>query len=335
MIQVSPAYPAQFIGRNVALSFSEYEAAISAEYGPLKLELTDPGKPFQSALSARRLGWMKLSRVFASSGFSGLRKSGASRDEREHLILMHVEDGVFSVAQHGRETLCEPNSLVLMDCDSPMDAVQMGSTRALAFKIPKGILRAHHAGIDGSFASAVAAGSGSAAVLRDLMDSMWRNYYAFSKEELERLPSSLINLVGLVFMSTDDATGEASAMTFQFKRIERAIIAHLHSPNLTPAMIAGELGISKSYLYAVTHWAGTTFGRMVMEHRLDRCRATLADPGEFERSITDIALGWGFQSPSHFSRRFTAHFGTSPSQFRQQIMGELRQKTQYGISERD
>jgi len=34
------------------------------------------------------------------------------------------------------------------------------------------------------------------------------------------------------------------------------------------------------------------------------------------RPITDIALSWGFNSPSHFSRVFREHTGKSPSEFR-------------------
>ena len=42
----------------------------------------------------------------------------------------------------------------------------------------------------------------------------------------------------------------------------------------------------------------------------------LRHPDQRCRSVTDIALSWGFGNPSHFSRLFRAHTGLSPSDYR-------------------
>lgn len=310
----------------VVKSLAEYEAAISDEYAPLALETVDNSIPFRSTLASRSLGWMRMSRVHASSSFSGYRKAKSHPDRREELVLMLVEEGWFSVVQHGRKTECGANTLVLMDCDAAMDAVQIGATSALAFKMPKVILRAHYANIDSAYATAVNAFDGCPAILRDLMLSVWRNHEKLTPEDLAHLPSSILNLAGLVFLQGDQARRETSSMAVHYERIEQAIIANLSDPDLSPTKVAGELGISKSYLFAVTNWGGSTFRRMVMEHRLERCRKALADPAEAHRSITDIALGWGFQNPSHFSRCFVGRYDATPSGYREQIRAALADK---------
>ena len=43
-----------------------------------------------------------------------------------------------------------------------------------------------------------------------------------------------------------------------------------------------------------------------------RVRADLEDPRQRARSITEIALRWGFNDSAHFSRTFRARFGLSP-----------------------
>ena len=37
------------------------------------------------------------------------------------------------------------------------------------------------------------------------------------------------------------------------------------------------------------------------------------------RSITDIALSWGFSDPSHFGRRFKQAYGMSPRDYRPDV----------------
>lgn len=308
----------------VATSLADYEAAISSEYGSIRLAMENPAEPFQSSLESQSVGWMRLSRVFASAGFEGYRKNRASLGNREDLILMLVEDGRFFVDQHGRETVCESRSLVLMDCDSPMHALQLGPTRALAFRMPKAILRAHYSNINTGFARAVAASEGCAAILRDLMLSVWHHQDKLTLAESSRLPTSLLNLVGLVFLPGETEHKPRSHMAAQFRRIEKAIVPRLADPELSPASVAAELGISRSYLFAVMNSSGKTFRTLVMEQRLERCRQALADPGQASRSITDIALGWGFQSPSHFSRCFVDHYGISPTRYRDNVLVALQ-----------
>jgi AraC-like DNA-binding protein len=57
---------------------------------------------------------------------------------------------------------------------------------------------------------------------------------------------------------------------------------------------------------------GKTPHRFALERRLDRAAAMLKGPA----SIAQIAHDCGFRSPAHFSVRFHARFGLTPSQYR-------------------
>lgn len=52
------------------------------------------------------------------------------------------------------------------------------------------------------------------------------------------------------------------------------------------------------------------------KRRVVQCAAALKNPQEMHRSITDIALSWGFSSSSHFSRVFRSTLGVSPRSYR-------------------
>jgi methylphosphotriester-DNA--protein-cysteine methyltransferase len=62
--------------------------------------------------------------------------------------------------------------------------------------------------------------------------------------------------------------------------------------------------------------AGTSLCRWIKQARLDHCAADLSNPDLRERSITEIAFGWGFNDAAHFSRTFRAEFGMAPREYR-------------------
>ncbi|MGE3773855.1 MAG: helix-turn-helix domain-containing protein [Gammaproteobacteria bacterium] len=83
-------------------------------------------------------------------------------------------------------------------------------------------------------------------------------------------------------------------------------------PELSPDLIARELGLSRSRLFALTRQFGTSVRRLIIDTRLDLSRAALADPAWAHCTVTELAFAFGFQDLAHFSRRFTARFGVSP-----------------------
>ena len=57
--------------------------------------------------------------------------------------------------------------------------------------------------------------------------------------------------------------------------------------------------------------------RVVLELRLQKSRAMLADARNNRRKVSDIALACGFNEVSYFNRCFRRRFGASPTQFRE------------------
>ena len=49
---------------------------------------------------------------------------------------------------------------------------------------------------------------------------------------------------------------------------------------------------------------------------MEACRRAFDDRTQGQRSITDIALEFGFSNMAHFSRVFRAHLGLPPSDYR-------------------
>lgn len=96
-------------------------------------------------------------------------------------------------------------------------------------------------------------------------------------------------------------------------RVRHYIEAHLQDPELCPTSISREMGMSLRQLNRLFEGDSSTLASIILTRRLQKCRADLARPGTFRKSVSDIAFNWGFRNLSHFSRRFREEFGVTPS----------------------
>jgi AraC-like DNA-binding protein len=99
------------------------------------------------------------------------------------------------------------------------------------------------------------------------------------------------------------------------ERVRQYIEAHLHDPELCPAGISREMGMSLRQLNRLFEGDANTLASLIQIRRLQRCHTDLARPDHYRKSVSEIAFNWGFRNLSHFSRRFRAEFGVSPSAF--------------------
>lgn len=84
----------------------------------------------------------------------------------------------------------------------------------------------------------------------------------------------------------------------------------------TIASIARRIGTTTRTLeQAFARAAGTTPGRYYLDLRLDRARRLLVDTN---LAVADVAQATGFASQSHFTKRFHAAHGCTPSELRSQ-----------------
>jgi AraC-like DNA-binding protein len=91
--------------------------------------------------------------------------------------------------------------------------------------------------------------------------------------------------------------------------------AHLGDPDLTPQSLAAAHGMSVRSLHLLFEREGLKVAQWIRDRRLERCRDTLARP-DWQGRIIDLALQWGFNDPSHFSRIFRQRYGRAPRQAR-------------------
>jgi AraC-like DNA-binding protein len=145
------------------------------------------------------------------------------------------------------------------------------------------------------------------------------NAYAASAQEVASAARATALMIGgltepLVNAREAGPAGEAIEVAMLY-RVQRHIQAQLTRPDLTPEGIARAMGLSRASLYRLFAPLGGV-SAYIRRQRLGRVFADLRNPRQHNRSIAEIAYGWGFVDWSSFSRAFKAAFDMTPSEAR-------------------
>jgi AraC-like DNA-binding protein len=309
-MQVQPLQSAVTLHRGI----EGYEGAIIESYAPMRVAPARTDAAHRWSVEDASCGELRLTRIFAE----GAIRAHIPRTDRAHctgkMLLTYVEGGAFRFEQHGQRADCATGSLVLMDATQPLAAAQDGVAALLSIVFPAQRLRAEVPLLARRCTAPVSVKVGTRAVLRDLMQSVWRERKALADDGADTLPRLFGRLIEEVF--PDRSTGQRVAREAHLPAVHHLIREELRNPALSPAHIARRLGLSTSYLFALAREAGISLHEEIMQARLDATREALCAPAWSTASVTDIALDFGFQDPAHFARRFRARFGCTPSAMR-------------------
>lgn len=131
------------------------------------------------------------------------------------------------------------------------------------------------------------------------------------------LTENLCNLLSLA--SAHDVAPNRLQPELQMEAILAFCRQNLHDPELSPQRVADRFGISVRTLHLRFAQIGETFGRWLLENRLDACSKALRDVNQRGVNISDIAYRWGFNDLSHFNKVFRARFDQTPREWRTRL----------------
>jgi AraC-like DNA-binding protein len=184
--------------------------------------------------------------------------------------------------------------------------------------LPVALLRPHIDLVCRRTALPIDGDSGAGAIVRQYLMGLLSGLRAgaMAPDTVGHLAEGLLDLVRAVLVQRPEPVLPPRGPDVLRGQIKEYIDAHLGDPGLTPAAIASEHFISRSYLYRLFEDEGESVWETIRSRRLERARRDLADQALVGESIFEIAARWGFVSKSHFSRAFRAAYGTSPSALR-------------------
>lgn len=240
-----------------------------------------------------------------------------SRDDRQILGVQLVVDGREDVCFDGEQIRLTRGDILVWDSTRPMRFHVRERLHKISVVLPLARFQHWRPGSWRTIQHRLDGRIGPPSVLARFLSGLPSQFIGDSSAEGDALTEATLALLAHALGRVENLD-TATLRGAQLHRIRQFIERNLCLPDLAPPMIAEAHRISIRYLHWLFAQTGDTVLQYVIKERLNRCRRELAMPAMSGRTITDIALSWGFHDLTHFSRRFRQEFGLSPQAFRRQ-----------------
>jgi AraC family transcriptional regulator, positive regulator of tynA and feaB len=268
---------------------------------------------FFAEISCDRLGDIQVASARTTAQHVRRTSHDLARDPAEFLHICVLRSGRTFLSQDRREAELGPGDFVLSDSVRPFSLSVDDDYSVSLLQIPRQML-SHRVGAAERFTAIRVDGTnGIGGMLSPMLREVPLRLAAVPEAARVRIADNLLDLVAAALLSTGDGASLSARLTLT--RVKFWIETHL-AEKLSGTQIAGGCQLSERHLNRLFKSEGTSVMRYVWERRLERCRRDLADPALCHRSITAIAFAAGFNDPSHFSRAYRAHYGTTPREER-------------------
>lgn len=280
------------------------------------LNVSTAGRPerFWARIASHSYGALRFA-AFDSSSHEIVRT-------REHLAAAPAENYLISlqrrghcrIAQGNDEFVLAPGEIAIVDGQTQFRVAFPQPVSRIVAVVPKQVLDSRSSWLRDAKNRKISNGSQFAALTRDHLLQLADGEQELLESEASVLSDNLCNLLALSF---------ASGMSADVRRPElqhAALLAfcrrNLGNPELSPQMVAARFGISVRTVHLRFERLGRSFGRWVLDNRLEQCAAALRDPAQRTTSISEIAYRCGFNDLSHFNKVFRTRFSRTPREWR-------------------
>ncbi len=276
------------------------------------------GPSFTAALHAGSLAGLGVATVECDPCEVGRTALDIAREDSDDLLVCLQQAGRAVLVQDGRQAVNERGSFVLLDTRRPYSEVFQTRTKTMVLKIPREALEARLGSVAPFTARTIQADNPIAGLASGFLSMLATRLDTLDGAAGVKLAEQALDLVALAFSVETQQSGSSlsSSRAITLLRLKSVIESRLYEPDLKPAAVAAEAGISIRHANALLSAEGTSLERYILDRRLERCRRALEDPRQTHRTIGEIAFAWGFSDLSHFGRRFKAGFGCSPGEYR-------------------
>ncbi|MGO9720167.1 MAG: helix-turn-helix domain-containing protein [Methylocella sp.] len=226
--------------------------------------------------------------------------------------------GVYTLEQNGRNIILQPGDLTLYDATMPHRIFCPESFAKLIVSIPRPMLRERVPSVEHCTALRIPGHEGIGAITGDFIRSCAGHAGELSLRDFSALSEQCSGFLSLALASVRPAAVPlASNRSILLLRIKDFVERNLRDPGMNTAMVASGVRLSPRYINDIFKEDQTSLMRYVWSRRLENCRKDLLSQSRTGQRVSDIALRWGFNDFSHFSRAFKQSFGHAPRDYRQ------------------
>lgn len=292
--------------------FDEYSAKVGA-----REILSDPGMPFAASVEYTALGIFGLGRSSGSMIRVDRRREHVSRDGLDRFVLVVNRGGSTNEKHdHSNAITVLPGCAALLDFSRPNLQVCPSGYKTVTLHLPRLPVLAAIRGIEDVVGATIPAQNQALRLLCRHADAIFDDEELSDPAVLAQAGQHLLDLAVLAFNTDRDNAEIARHRGLRAARLAavlRLIRARFTDPEISPAAVAAQIGISPRHLHGLLQMTGVSFSERVQELRLQRAFELLSGARRFTPKISDAAYDAGFSDLSHFNRLFRRKYGMTPT----------------------
>lgn len=284
---------------------SRHVTPMAMEPAPLEL---------RGEIQARTIGHVGVARV-CGQGIRAIHTDSHVARASTHLYAACVHlAGETTITQDGQTTALRPGDVFITDSRRRFALGLERPWRHLVLTMPTACLDTRVARAE-SIGGRVMRGSALGRLWASHLAAAFALGPGVSPAAAALIARQSIDLLVQLLNETPDP-GPLVGRDAAFAGACHVINQRFREPDLTPAAIACDIGVSSRTLARIFAERGETIMRRVFRERVKEAATLLRSPAWAHRSITDIAFACGFNDLSHFGRVFAATMDMSPSAYR-------------------
>jgi AraC-like DNA-binding protein len=283
-------------------------------------DLTRLERPFSARTEIRQFGAIGMgSTVAGVDRLVRTRQQVAAATRSNFCLAFTRGEYPFVQAQLGREIVHDRDCAALVTEEAAGDIRHPGGFNFTLLDIPHKLLLERVANAYDLVATPLKAAPQATAHLRRYLETLRHLDGELDPALRKHVEATLLDLVALILGAQGDSAEIARMRGLRAARLHEVLAVirkGFTDPGLSPNRVAPRLGVSARYINDLLQETGTSFAERVMELRLQKARAMLADRRNDRLNVVDIAFDCGFNDVSYFNRCFRRRFGAAPGAFR-------------------
>lgn len=237
-----------------------------------------------------------------------------SQDNYLGVILL---SGQYHLAQGAHEVSLNPGDMTIYDATLPHQISCSQSFSKILITIPRAMMRARLSGVEHCTALRIPGNQGIGAVTANFIRNVLQESENINDWSVPALSEQSLNLFTLSLASLNAQSYSLSrSRSSALQSIKHFVESHLSNSTLDTAMVVNGTGFSARYINELLRDNDISLMRYILQKRLEKCSKDLLSVLHRNQNISEVAMNWGFNDLSHFSRTFKQKYGCTPNQYR-------------------